>query len=131
MKSFKRILLILISGLSLLIGLNEYQRATLGQNSHTNYGLTTINSGALDPQKCTWACHNNTSYCKENHVKFDHDLFPITDRFYFGLITIMQGLGNYGMVNIALLVFLIPFSILFLFIYGLKIQDQLKSLKND
>jgi hypothetical protein len=131
MKSFNRILLILISGLSLLIGLNEYQRASVGQNSHTNYGLTTINSGALDPQKCTWACHNNTAYCKENHVKFDHDLFPITDRFYFGLITIMQGLGNYGMVNIALLVFLIPFSILFLFIYGLKIQDQLKSLKND
>jgi hypothetical protein len=54
--------------------MNMFVRFLLGNNlkQFEINGITVINSSQRTVDKCTWACHNDTEYCKENHVKTLH-----------------------------------------------------------
>lgn len=129
MPRFLRNLLILFFPLLLMVLVNEFSRKQEKENSHKNYGLATINPGVKIEEKCSWACHNDTGYCKTHHVKFDSGYFQFTDPLYFGMIAGLQGFGNYGLANIFLLVLFFPLLIYTLFIKSLNIQDEINQLK--
>lgn len=108
---------------------NEYSRFHLESKNNLSRGQATLNPASLDPEKCTWACHDDTGYCKTHHVKFDSSYFVFTDPLYFGMITLLKGFGNYGLANILILVLFIPLLIYFLLIKSLTIQDQINRLR--
>jgi hypothetical protein len=129
MKPIIRNLLILISPLAMMVILNEYSRVQLQSTDYLSRGQPTLNPGSLDPEKCTWACHDDTGYCKTHHVKFDSSYFAFTDPLYFGMITLLKGFGNYGLANILILVLFIPLLIYILLIKSLTIQDRINQLR--
>jgi hypothetical protein len=129
MRPLVRNLLILLFPFALMILVNEYSRGKIQASTYQSRGQDTINSAQRDPQKCTWACHNDTGFCKAHHVKFDSRHFPYTDPLYFGMITLLKGFGNYGLANILLLVLFFPILIYLLLIKSLNIQDQLNKLR--
>lgn len=112
-----------------MIMVNEMVRFTQKDGPYSQHGVATINSGEKVPDKCTWVCHNNTNYCKENHVTLLKPYFPVTDLFYFGIISLLQLTGSYGMANIIVLVILVPFWIWYFTIRSLNIQDKINKLK--
>mgnify|MGYP001601327724 CR=1 FL=1 len=108
---------------------NEIVRLSNKEKKHTKFGISTINTSKGDVEKCTWKCHDDTNYCKENHVKFLKPYFEYTDPIYFGVIGLLKKTGNYSLANIIFLVILIPFFIWLFLIKSLDIQDQLKVSK--
>ena len=128
MIKFARNILILLIPFLLMALINEASRKKTKEKSYTFKGITTINSAEYLPGKCTWACHNNTAYCKTHHVKYLKPFFAITDRFYFGVIASLAYTGNYGAANIIFLVILIPITILYFIIKSLNIQDEIRKL---
>lgn len=129
MKAILRNLLILLFPFALMIIINEYSREKIQPSTYQSRGQDTINSAQRDPSTCTWACHNDTGYCKAHHVKFDDHYFTYTDPLYFGMITVLRGFGNYGLANILLLVLFFPLLIYTLLIKSLQIQDQINRLR--
>lgn len=123
MKAILRNLLILLFPFALMIIINEYSREKIQPSTYQSRGQDTINSAQRDPSTCTWACHNDTGYCKAHHVKFDDHYFTYTDPLYFGMITVLRGFGNYGLANILLLVLFFPLLIYTLLIKSLKIKS--------
>jgi hypothetical protein len=136
---------------SIVIAVNEFSRMGKNGERFTMYGLKGINSNRAIADKCSWVCHFKTNHCRENHVKFLKDYFPITDKLYMGEIHLLgkfkiikndsqifsNGLNqlgvsteyaNYGLANIVFLVLLIPFLILYCLVKGLTIQKQIKKL---
>jgi len=113
----------------LMIIINESFRLSVKEQPYHKYGFTTINSSDRISNKCTWNCHNNTSYCKEHHVKFLKKSFSKTDQLYYGEIKLLKNTGNYGLANIAILVIAIPFFLFYFLIKGLKIRDEIKKIK--
>ncbi len=83
-----------------LILINEIVRPTINETGYSKYGISVINPIAKNTDKCTWICHNNTSYCKEHHVKILKPYFSLTDLFYFGVIGLLAMTGNYGAANV-------------------------------
>ncbi len=120
---------ILISPFIIMIIVNEIVRPAIKETPYSKDGITAINSADKNPDKCTWLCHNNTIFCKENHVKFLNPYFKYTDPIYFGVIDMLQSTGNYGLANIIFLVFLVPLLIWFFIIKSLNIQDDINNLK--
>ncbi len=59
----------------IMILINESVRQTVKESSYTIQGVSTINSDNRDTEKCTWVCHNDTVFCKENHVKYLNPFF--------------------------------------------------------
>ncbi len=117
MKNILRNIFILFSPILLLVTVNEF-------------------SGSKDPNqndktKCTWACHNNTTFCKSNHVKVLKPYFKTTDKLYFGLISKLQQTGSYTFANIIVLVIVIPIIIFFLIIRILNIQQEIVKFRRD
>lgn len=110
--------------------INEVIRIKIKERPYSAHGIKAINSAEYFPEKCSWACHNNTSYCKTHHVKYLKPFYAVTDVFYFGVITILASTGNYGAANIIFLVFLFPIAILFLFIKSLNIKKEISKLSN-
>jgi hypothetical protein len=129
MRPLVRNLLILIFPFATMVMVNEYSRLQLEETDYLSRGQATLNPPSLNPEKCTWACHNDTGYCKTHHVKFDTDYFAYTDPLYFGMITVLKGFGNYGLANILFLVLFFPILIYLLLIKSLHIQDQLNKLR--
>lgn len=129
MKPVIRNLLILLFPLVILVVVNEYSRFQLDSKNYLNRGQATLNPVGLDPEKCTWACHNETPYCKTHHVKFDSSYFAFTDPLYFGMITVLKGFGNYSLANILILVLFMPLLIYTLLIKSLHIQDRIHQLR--
>lgn len=128
MKSFIRNAIILLLPFLLMVLINEAVRPKIKEQPYTAHGITTMNSAKYLPKKCTWACYNNTSYCKTHHVKYLQPYYAITDVFYFGLIDLLQSTGNYGAANLIFLVFLFPLTILYFVIKSIDIQGKIKNL---
>lgn len=120
---------LLVLPFMVMIMVNEMVRFAQKDVPYSQYGVATINSGEEEPDKCTWVCHNNTKYCKENHVTVLKPYLPVTDLFYFGIISLLQLTGSYGMANIIVLVILVPFWIWYFTIRSLNIQDKINKLK--
>ena len=114
-----------------IVLINESVRSNIKEKPYTSQGITAINSTDFLPNKCTWACYNNTSYCKLHHVKFMTEFYETTDIFYFGLIGILASTGYYNAANIIFLVFLFPLSILYFFAKSIKLQKEIQKLLNN
>ena len=131
MKNSRRYSIIFLLPFILIIIINESFRLSVKEQSYHKYGFTTINSSDKISDKCTWNCHNNTSYCKAHHVKFLRNSFSKTDQLYYGEIKLLRSTGNYGLANIAILVIFIPFLILYFFIKGLNIRYEIQKIKKN
>lgn len=129
MKKHIRNLTILIFPFLFMIIVNESTRPTIKEKPYSKFGITAINSVDKNTEKCTWICHNNTTYCKENHVKYLKKYSPYTDTIYFGIISLLASTGNYGLANIIFLVILLPLLMWFFIIKSLDIQNKINKLK--
>ena len=120
--------LILLAPFLLMVLTNEAVRLKLKEKPYSANGITAVNSAECLPMKCTWICHNNTTYCKTNHVKYLKPVYVITDLFYFGVIGLLASTGNYAAANIIFLVFLLPLTILFFIIKSIDLQKEIQKL---
>ena len=59
----------------MMVIVNELVRPTLKGKPYHSHGVTAMNSAKANLDECSWICHNNTGYCKENHVKVLKDYF--------------------------------------------------------
>jgi len=109
-----------------IVVVNEFSRIFIPENSETRFK---INSSKKNIEKCSWICHNNTNYCKNNHVKFVSNHFSITDKIYFGIIKTLQLTGKYKFANILFLVIVFPLIIYFLLIRNIDLIFKLKNYK--
>lgn len=129
MKKLLRNVLILISPFLLMALINEAVRSKINETPYTYHGISAINSAEYLPKKCTWICHDQTPYCKENHVKYLKPFYAITDVLYFGVICILESTGNYSVANIIFLVFLFPLTILYFTFKSIDMQIVIQKLK--
>lgn len=129
MKRLIRNIAILISPFLLMIIVNEIVRPSIKEKQYSTSGISAMNSAARITDKCTWVCHNDTSYCMENHVKYLETYSNYTNILYFGVIGMLQMTGNYGLANIIFLVVLVPLLIWFFIINPMNIQDEIDKLK--
>ena len=95
-----------------------YLRDVMTQNSDTQ----------LDTD-CSWACHNNTAYCKANHVKRLKPYFHLVDPIYYGIINGLKATGHYQLANIIFLVIAWPALMYFLLVKSLLIELQIRKIK--
>ncbi len=112
-----------------MILINEYTRLTISEKGYQIQGVTAINSAKKLNQECSWICHNNTSFCKQHHVKLAKPYFNKNDPIYFGIINSLKSTGNYGLANVIFLVILFPLLMVFLFIKSVRIQIEIRQLK--
>jgi hypothetical protein len=129
-KNFRNIA-ILIFPFLLMIIVNEIVRPTIKEKPYSKYEITAMNSDDKISHKCTWICHNNTRFCKESHVKYLKPYYKITDKIYFGMISLLQKTGNYGLANIIFLVVLAPLLIWFFIVKSMNIQDEINLYKRN
>ena len=109
--------------------INELVHPTIKEKPYTINGITAMNSSIKTPEKCSWNCHNNTNYCKQNHVKLPKSSFLFIDPIYFGIISLLQLTGGYALANIIFLVILAPLFFYVLLIKSINIQLQINKLK--
>ena len=122
-------LLILILPFFGMIMINEFARLNTKEPGDKKQRVTAINSAKRIKEKCSWICHNDTKYCKENHVKFVAPYFDKIDPIYFGIIRSLKSTGNYGLANIVFLVILIPLIMYFLLVKSISIHLAIRSIK--
>lgn len=113
----------------MMILVNEVSRQKIKDKPYVLSGVTAINSKIKTPDKCTWNCHNNTNYCKKNHVKIAKSNFKFIDPIYFLIITVLQSTGGYGLANILFLVILAPLFFYMLLIKSINMQLQINKLR--
>ena len=120
-----------------MIMINELARLDTKEEGYTKQGkrglpiqgITAINSAGPDPNKCTWMCHNNTNYCKENHVKLAKPYFDKTDPIYDGTIKSLQSTGSYVSANIIILVIILPLIMYILLVKSISLEFKIRKLK--
>ncbi len=122
-------ILILLSPLVVLISVNEFVRFSQNETNFQRRGVITMNTTRKTRNKCSWACHNNTAYCKTNHVKFSQPYFKYIDPIYFGIIKGLKSTGDYGLANIIFLVILCPLFIYVFLIWSINLQFKINNLK--
>lgn len=113
----------------LMVVINEAVRPTIKEKPFQQNKIIAINSALKLEQKCSWACHNIESYCKDNHTKILQGYFHITDPVYFGTIRLLQSTGKYKVANIVVLAILIPLIMYFLLIKSLSLQSKIRKTK--
>ncbi|MEO1259147.1 MAG: hypothetical protein AAFZ15_10140 [Bacteroidota bacterium] len=123
-------MIILISPFVLMAGVNEYVRTGIKSNAYFIKNITAINTGEKLKNKCTWHCHDNTSFCKKNHVNSNGIFFKIIDPIYFGIIDLLKSTGHYMLANIIFLVILFPLVIYFLLIKNIELRIKINKIKN-
>jgi hypothetical protein len=123
----RRIIIVLLP-FAVMVLFNEWQREQEPKDVYKYFDVKAMNSGVRDPEKCTWACHNRTLYCKEHHIRYLTDYMKYTDVPYFTMIAGLKGTGDYRMANIILLVVFIPGLILFFFIRTLELRDKIRQI---
>jgi len=129
MKPLLRNALILISPFLLMILVNESMRPFINSKSYSYKETHCINSGELNKNFCSWACHHNTTnHCFPKHTKILKTAG--VDSSYLGIIKALQS-GGYELMNIIFLVMLIPFCIWFFTIKALNIQDKINNFKKE
>lgn len=120
-----------------MIMINELIRLKTNEEGYTKQGkwglpiqaITAINSGEPMKDKCTWMCHNNTNYCKDNHVKLAKPYFDKTDLIYFGIIKSLQSTGGYVSANIIILVIILPLIMYILLVKSISLEFKIRKLK--
>jgi hypothetical protein len=110
-----------------MIAINEFVRSESTGKGYNANGITAINSDESTKEKCSWICHNNTSFCKDHHVKLASPYFDDIDPIYFGIIGLLKSTGNYGLANIIFLVVIIPLTIYTLLIKSIDIQLKIRN----
>ena len=131
MKNLLRNSIFLLFPFILMVFINESFRFSIKERPFVKYGFYTINSDNKILNKCTWNCHNNTTFCKSHHVKYLKKYFSKTDQLYYGVIQLLKKTGNYGLTNIAVLVIAMPFIIFYFLINGLSIRHEIKKMKKN
>jgi hypothetical protein len=131
MGALRNILLLIIPFLLIII-INEVSRPNIQGKPYKRFA-TAMNSRIRSKEKCTWECHENTTYCKQNHVKLLSNYFSYTDTIYNRTIRILKGENQafsfYQMTNVVFLVFFIPLLIWCFLAKSLTMQDQIHKLK--
>src|SRR5688572_861830 len=124
-----KIFLIICSLFFIIIIVNESVRGNQKERAYVIKGISAINTSKAQLQKCTWQCHNNTGYCKSNHVRFLNQYFSFVDPVYFGMIHLLTSTGNYQLANIIFLVILWPLLMFILLLKNLKLRHAIKRSK--
>lgn len=106
-----------------MVLVNELIRPAIKEQPYFYKSISAINSAKQLKNKCTWHCHNDTNFCKNNHVKKAGGLFKIIDPVYFGIINFLKSTGHYALANIILFVILFP---LLIFYFLIKIMNLKK-----
>lgn len=125
MKNICRNILVIIVPFVLMILVNEISRRKVNDKLYVKNGITAINSATIFANKCSWACHNNTAYCIKHHVKSPTFLVKKIQPVYFGIISLLNSTGSYGLANIIFLVILWPCLIFLLLIKTLSNRKKL------
>ncbi len=112
-----------------MIMINEFVRVNTYAKGYDKQGVTAINTVKKYKDKCSWYCHNNTNYCKTNHVKLLKPYFDKIDPIYFGIIGSLQSTGNYGLANIIFFVILLPLIMYILLVKSISLQIKIHKLK--
>ena len=110
----------------LMVAVNEWYRGARKEKSFTKYPGV-MNSGQRMRDRCSWACHEATAYCKKNHVKSVKSNFEFTDSLYFGLIGGLRMTGVYQAANVFFLVLAVPLLIWFFLYKSLDYQYRIQS----
>jgi len=131
MKLKARAAIIVLLPFVLMILINESIRSSIKERPFKYNGFKTMNSDDRIKNKCTWNCHNRTSYCKSHHLKFLKQYISFTDEMYKGEIYLLRSTGKYELANIAILVIFIPFQILYFFIKGLDMRNEIKKIRRN
>jgi hypothetical protein len=131
MKPKARAAIIVLLPFVLMILINESIRSSIKERPFKYNGFKTMNSDDRIKNKCTWNCHNRTSYCKSHHLKFLKQYISFTDEMYKGEIYLLRSTGKYELANIAILVIFIPFLILYFFIKGLDMRNEIKKIRRN
>lgn len=114
-----------------MIVINEIVRINMVEKGYNHQGIIAINSAEKLKNQCTWVCHENTNYCKENHVKLVKPYFEYIDPVYFGIISSLKSTGHYGVANVLFLVVLIPMAMYLLLIKSVNLQLKISRLKEN
>ena len=114
-----------------MIVINELVRHNTNEIGYSKQEVSAINSEKKFANKCTWICHNNSNFCKENHVKYVKPYFDKIDTIYFGVIDSLKFTGDYRLANILILVALFPLIIYALLIGSIELQIQIHKLRNE
>lgn len=91
--------------------------------------VKTQNSADQLDTDCSWACHNNTAYCKAHHVKILKPYFHAVDPIYYGIINSLKATGHYQLANIIFLVIAWPALMYFLLVKSLLIELKIRKIK--
>ena len=137
MKKLSVYLSILFLPFLFMIMINEWTRLNTNEAGYTRQwkgvldiqGITAINSVKKSKDKCTWICHNDTNYCKENHVKLATPYFDKIDPIYFGIINSLRSTGDYGLANIIFLVIIFPLIMYFSLVKSISLEFKIRKLK--
>jgi|GEM_PF-320077 len=113
--------------ISLILIVNEGYQSVIPKHQNSWKGVKTINPASGFQDRCSWACHNDTDFCKSNHVKLLASYFSTTDPLYFGIIRSLKATGNYGLANTIVLVLLIPGICIWLFVKSIDYQLKIKA----
>jgi hypothetical protein len=111
----------------IMVLVNELYRGRIHSKPYSRFGITAMNSNSVLPNRCTWNCHDITTYCLQHHVSLLRPVLPVTNRIYFGTIYLLFLTGNYGMANIILYVILWPLLLYVLFLKILKYRAKTNS----
>ncbi len=125
-KGFLYLLLLLFPFLGMVL-VNESMRVGLEQ-AHQRNGMKTINTSNKIISQCSWACHDDTNYCKTKHVKWLNNHFQYTDPLYFGIIGLLQSTRTYALANILILVLFIPALLFFFIVQSIEMQFKIRTL---
>jgi len=99
----------LLSPFILMIVINESCRKQLKATPYSIHGLTAMNPELWVKEKCSWACHNSSTFCESNHIRYIRPYKNYIDPIYFGMIRFLnsfhQGpITGYAAANIVFLV---------------------------
>lgn len=127
-KNLKRNILILLTPIIIVIVVNEASRLS-NKSNNKNHCFYYINTSTPIKNKCTWHCHNATTYCIENHTKLAKPYLKYTNPIYFGIINSFKSTGNYGLANIVFLVILIPFWMYYFLVKSISLILEIRKIK--
>lgn len=128
MKTFHWIAFVYATLFGIVVAVNESTRPRIAAHSFGFDDQHTLHGREAKKRSCTWECHFNTGWCKDNHVKLDRKWLEFTDIPYFGIIDSLKSMGNYTLANILFLVLLIPTTILWMLVRSMEMEWSIRKL---
>jgi hypothetical protein len=137
MKKLSLYLSIIFLPFLFIVTINEWTRFKTNETGQSRQwkgvldiqGITAINTGKKSTDKCTWICHDETNYCKDNHVKLATPYFKKIDPIYFGIIKSLRKTKDYGLANIIFLVIIFPLIMYFSLVKSISLELKIRKLK--